>query len=188
MSTPEAPPVAPARLSVRRRALIVLVVAIIVAGGARAWHYRTHPEVFPGDGNGIGATLEGQNKTLYVGVTTPSLDTEAMVTITSATPRVLQNTAGATFEFYVCTLNSGAHPDALGAAYEETLAEVCPSKVPVVEGTELHVGIGHAQQLVMAVTVHQAGALRTNGVDLEYSHGWQHGTQAIGEHVKITSR
>jgi hypothetical protein len=176
----------------RRVALVVsatvLATAVIVAG-SWAWHWRTHPEVFPGDGNGIGATLHASRDTLYIGVTYPYPGRGDKVTIDSAEPRIVANTADATFDFYLCTLDvSGSDFSAFGVAGRRLSARMCPDPVPLVRGMVLDVGADPPQQLVVRITVHRPGVLRTRGVDLTYSHGWQHGTQAIAEHLTIRSR
>ena len=47
---------------------------------------------------------------------------------------------------------------------------------------------GQDQYLVMAVTVHRPGLVRTRGVHLTYANGWQHGTQTIGTTLRVVSR
>lgn len=176
-----------------RRALVltlaVISTALILGGLTWAWQWRTHPETFPGDGNEMRTTLEGPRRSLYFGVTYPYPGEGEAISIESVSPRTVLNTAEATFGFYVCTLDlDGTGYSALGATGPREFARVCPTPVPVIDGTELDVGAEPPQQLVMGVTVHRPGVVRTRGVDLTYSRGWQHGTQAIGGHVRITSR
>jgi hypothetical protein len=44
------------------------------------------------------------------------------------------------------------------------------------------------QQLVMAVMLTKAGRDHVEGVDLDYSHGWQRGTQRIGGDFDVRHR
>ena len=173
-----------------RHAIVVgLAAALGSAGLAVAWHWRTHPDVFPGDGNGMGATLNEQRRSMYFGVTAPHPREGQRIAIASASPRIVENTAEATVYFYVCTLDlSEIGQSGLGAAGPREFARFCPDPVPVGEGVERDVGAEPPQQLVMAVTVQRPGVLRTRGVDLTYSHGWRTGTQAIGEHLEVVSR
>lgn len=162
---------------------------MVLAGLAWAWHWRTHPEVFPGDGNGYGGLLEQPQRTMYFGVTDPYPGKGGSVTLESASPRTVKNTANASFEFYVCTLDvSGNGYSAFGAGDPRQFASDCAEPIPVTEGTVLDVGADPPQQLVMGVTVRRPGVVRTLGVDLTYSHGWQHGTQAVGAHLRMRSR
>lgn len=164
-----------------------LAAALVSAGLAVAWHWRTHPDVFPDYGNGMGATLNEQTRSMYFAVTYPDPRVGQRITIESASPRIVENTAEATVDFYVCTLDvKEIGPGALGAADPREFARVCPDPVPVDAGVELNVGAEPPQQLMMAVTVHRPGLLRTRGVDLTYSHGWRTGTQAIGAHVEVS--
>ncbi|HSV39037.1 MAG TPA: hypothetical protein VLI04_09775 [Nocardioidaceae bacterium] len=167
----------------------VLATSLLVAAASWGWYWRTHPELFPGDGNGIGATFDSSRTAIYIGVTYPYPREGEQVTIASATPRILENSAGASFDFYVCTFDPARKNAAsLGSAWPRQFAKICPEPVPVVDGTVLDVGSDEPQQLVMRISVERPGVVRTQGVALTYSHGWQRGTQAIGEHVKITYR
>ena len=175
----------------RRRRVVVVALAgvVLVAGLAWAWHWRTHPDIVPGNGAGMRMTLDDQRRSVFVTVTDPSPGEGETVRIDSATPRMLQNTAEATVEFFVCRLDlRGANHSALGAVGPRHFAGVCPDPVPVVEGTELAIGAEPPQQLLMRVVVESPGRLRIDGVDLTYTHGWQRGTQTVGPRLVIRSR
>jgi hypothetical protein len=169
--------------------LFGLGVLLLVMGLAWAWHWRTHPTVFPEHGNGLGSTLGDGRRMLAVGVTFPYPGTGERVSIESAEPRVVENSAGASFEFYVCSLDP-EHSDgsAIGSISSRVFSKLCPDAIPVTDGTELDVGAAIPQQLVMVLTVQESGMVVTEGVDLTYSSGWQSGTQAIGTHMRIKSR
>ena len=83
----------------RRRLIIALVaalsVAIVVGGLAWAWHWRTHPDVFPEAGDAVGMTLDKSRSTIYVGITGRDAMSHGPVTIDAATPRLLENSARA---------------------------------------------------------------------------------------------
>jgi hypothetical protein len=59
--------------------------------------------------------------------------------------------------------------------------------VPV-EGATLELNADPYQQLVMAVMLTKAGRVHVEGVDLDYSHGWQRGTQRIGGDFDVRHR
>lgn len=125
------------------------------------------------------------------GVMYPYRGDEEAVTVHSAEPRIVENSADATFEFYVCAQEpketDATATTALGVAGPADFARYCPDRRPVGDGTVLDTGDIPTQQLVMVVTVTKPGVVVTRGVDLTYSHGLQRGTQSIGTHVRIRS-
>jgi hypothetical protein len=170
----------------RRQLLLGFVALLLVAAAAWAWHWRTHPTVLPGDGNTLGMTMNA-GQVMFEGVTFPDPGTGEKVSIEAAAPRILENSADASFEFYVCTLDP--ERGAIGALRgHRAFSAYCPDAEPIEDGTELDLGSASAQQLVMLVTAERPGVVVTEGVDLTYSSGLQRGTQAIGIHLRIKSR
>lgn len=169
----------------RGRALVAaLLGAAVLAGLGWAWHWHTHPAVFPSSGNGI-SWESSRERTLFIAATYPYPGDGERVTIEAVSPRVLEST-GASFEFFVCTVDlEGADVGAIGAVNAREFEQMCPDAVPAVAGTELDVGAAVPQQLVMGVSVERSAILRTAGIDLTYRHGWQRGTQDIGEHLTV---
>jgi hypothetical protein len=166
--------------------LIGLVVVVLIAW---AWHWRTHPTVFSSAGNGQGGTLGAGQHLAAVGVTFPYPGKGEAVWIHSASPRVVQNTAAATFGFYVCTQDAQDWDGALGVAFgAKDFTRDCPKAQPVEDGTKLDTGSADPQQLVLVMTLRKPGSVLTEGVDLTYSYGVQRGTQSIGTHLRVTSR
>lgn len=120
-----------------------------------------------------------------VGVTYPDPEGGKTVTIHADSPRVVKNTADATFEFYVCTL-----PDNRGvvlALHGRRFAKYCQEPVPVRDGAQLDTSLTANQQLVMVIQFDRPGVVATGGVDLTYSHGLQRGTQTVGTHLRVVS-
>ena len=123
----------------------------------------------------------------YVGMTYPDLHTGGTITLRSATAHV-DGSADAEIAFFVCTLNAARH-NAVGMEGEQTIRQDCSSLDPIAD-QEMNLGEGDdpRQQLVMAISLlSHRGRIVVDGVDLTYSHGWQHGTQRIGERVEIAS-
>jgi hypothetical protein len=171
----------------RRRAVVisvaaVLATAVVVGGLAWAWHWRTHPDAFPGAGDQVGMTLDRSRPTMYVGITGQDTMEDGPITIDAAAPHLVENSARAGFAFYLCDVqeNTGG----IGVAYPRGFDRDCADPVPVVGETRF----GQDQYLVMQVTVHRAGLVRTRGVELTYTDGWQHGTQTIGTSLRVVSR
>ena len=65
--------------------------------------------------------------------------------------------------------------------------EYCDALVPA-DGATLRLDADPMQQVVMAVTLRQPGRVRVDGMDLEYTLGWQAGTQRIGGEVVVGHR
>ena len=178
------------RYAARRRGwwlvggLVLLV--LLAAGAARAWHWHTHPTVFPGAGNMWSGPLGDGQDLMTVGLTNSEPGEGRTVVIRSVAPRVRKNTAGATYEFYVCTI-SGQEQVQLGiVSGQRNFDRYCPDAERVREGTELHTGGSPGQQLVMVVRMPRPGRPLTTGVELTYSDGAQRGTQLIGPRVRVT--
>jgi hypothetical protein len=151
------------------------------------WHWRIHPDVFPSHGNEVAMPLPSGEDMAIIGVTHPDPDPAGgeTVTIHTATPRVVKNTADATFEFYVCTLPDNA--GAMLALHGRRFARICLEPVRVSDGTQLDTAWTARQQLVMVIQLDKAGVVTTRGVDLTYSHRFQRGTQGVGTHLRIVS-
>ncbi|WP_309648699.1 hypothetical protein [Nocardioides sp.] len=96
----------------------------------------------------------------------------------------MENTADATFAFFVCTVEP-ERTGALGVGGRDILADVCADRTPLADDTVLDTGSTLSQQLVLLVTASRPGVVRTDGVDLTYSHGLQRGTQTIGTDLRI---
>ena len=175
-----------------RRPLLRRVLAGLLAGGitatsAWAWNWRIHPDVFPSHGNTMAMPLPSGEDTAMIGITDMDNDPEGgeTVTIHAATPRVVKNTADATFEFYVCTLPDNGM--AVLALHGRRFAKNCLEPVRLSDGTRLDTSRSARQQLVMMIDFHKPGVVTTRGVDLTYSHGYQRGTQAVGTHLRVVS-
>jgi len=77
-----------------------VMLLVLVVGLAWFWQWRTYPTVFPGDGNGESMTLSKGQEMVAFGVTYPYPGDGEAVTVHSAEPRIVENSADATFEFY----------------------------------------------------------------------------------------
>lgn len=158
-----------------------VVLAMLLTAVGWFWHWHTHPDVFSkGGGSSVGALVNlTRQPTVYVGVTFPQIGSDGIATVDSISPHLTRNTAAAGFGFYICEHGS------VGVVRPGDLDENCPDLVPVVRGTKLDVSEAADQQLVMGVTVHRTGDVQVNGVDITYTHGWQHGTQQTGLVVRL---
>lgn len=173
------------------RTLVILTAAgLAVAATAWAWHWHTHPTALERGGAGWVTTLDKTPSSLYTGLTFPRRDPGATIEIETVTPRIIENSTGATFDYYLCSLDTESVGfDALGTVDRRGFEKFCPDAVPVEPLTNtLHTGTDPAQQLVVAITTGQRGVIRLDGFDVTYTHGWQRGTQTVGDSIKIRAR
>jgi hypothetical protein len=195
---PQAPPVAPAsdvgsgpaRKSGSRALRVTAVAAgiVLLAGAATAgWSWR-HPAAFPEAGGwGVGHRDLPLDLPLYVGVSEAGREASGVVSIHSARANVVSDSAGARIRFFVCTLEENAEVGSIGAYRGSEIYDDCSSLVPA-EGATMELNADPKQQLVMAVALTNTGRVHVEGVDLDYSHGWQRGTQRIGGDVDVRHR
>ena len=160
-------------------AVVVLVLAGAVLVG---WTWR-HPTVLADEQRRVGAST-APGEPVYVGLTFPGERDDA-VEIDHA--EVDDAPGGIDVAFWVCTI---ADPElgAIGAAHEDDVDETCSTLEPA-EGATLSLGTDPRQQLLLAVTPVTRGLVEVEitGVDVTYSHGWQHGTQRLGSEVSVRS-
>ena len=195
--SPDSTPVTPAPVvgtgparKVPRRTLWVTSVAagtVLVAGLAAAgWSWR-HPAAFTEAGGwGVGHKDLPLGVPLYLGMSNEDRGTSGVVSIHAARPHVVSDSASARIEFFVCTIDESAGVGAIGTSLGSDIHDYCSALVPA-EGATLELNADPPQQLVMAVSLTNAGRVQVQGIDLDYSDGWQRGTQRIGGDVRRTA-
>ncbi len=172
---------------VRRRprwvtwAAAVLLLAGLVTLG---WFWR-HPTAFPESGGfGIGHDDLPLNTPMYFGMSYQAPGASGEITIHSARANVVRDSAESRIELFVCTIEASADVGGIGAVYEAEAKRSCSSLVPA-EGATLELNADLLQQLVIAVSLTEPGQVEVQGIDLNYSHGWQRGTQRMGGDVDV---
>jgi len=171
-----------------RRALVCAVVIAALSGLAALGLHLRQPTAFHNAGGGvIGVENRGLDDPLYVGMSYEQDDAEGTITIQSARANVVQDSADADVTFYVCSIAPLAGVGAIGSSNEEDMHELCSSLVPA-EGATLRLHAIPMQQVVMAITLRRPGLVRVDGMDLDYTLGWQAGTQRIGGEVVVGHR
>jgi len=155
--------------------------------GARAWWRGQSRRPFLSDVpppllNGCPVTpLDELRGPIYVGLTIEDEKAVVPITIDSISPRLQENTAGASFGFYVCDFATSE----LGLAHQRDFERMCPHPIPVTEETSVELG---SQQLVVSVTAARTGVVRMQGADVTYARGWQHGTETFGPEFRLDVR
>jgi hypothetical protein len=171
-----------------RRGLVgALVVAAVSGLAALGLHLRQPTAFRETDGWAAGVEDRDLGDPLYVGMSYPEDDADGTITIRSASANVVENSAGADISFHVCTIAPHTGIGAIGSSNEKDMHEYCDALVPA-DGATLRLDADPMQQVVMAVTLRQPGRVRVDGMDLEYTLGWQAGTQRIGGEVVVGHR
>jgi hypothetical protein len=176
------------RRSRRRLAFAGVALTLLAVVMASVWHWRTHPSAFHPVPDTVSSTWRTghDDGTMYLGMSDPG-DNADVVQLDSVHANVSRNTADATIEFLVCTMTGRRGITGIGSVRQRDLDRDCPHPRPVTTGTELDVRARPPhQQIVMAVTPHQAGAVLIDGAVATYRQGWQHGSQVIGERIRLT--
>ncbi|GAB3855031.1 hypothetical protein GCM10028801_10100 [Nocardioides maradonensis] len=152
---------------------------LLLVGGVAwlGWAWR-HPHAFR-DESGFSEFLNRARvgRTTYVGLAGAEV-VSMRVTLTSAAPRVVTNTADATIEVLVCVLRHGQTGGGVGLQGERMTHRMCD--LGPASGAELLPGGFPSRELVVAITPHRPGRVRIDGIDVRYDAGWRRGSQHIG--------
>lgn len=158
--------------------LTVLAVALVAGLGVAGWRWR-EISVYPEAGGwGMGARTWKIGKPIYIGMSYEKDDAHGTITITSARPDVVHDSADAHIGFYVCTVNT-AETGAIGSSDERDMRRFCSSLVPA-DGARLKLNAHPFQQVVMAVTLTRPGRVKIAGMRISYARGWHRGSDLTG--------
>lgn len=156
-----------------RRLVLGVLVALVVAGLAvLGWAWR-HPQALPGPGSVVGI----HNRVgvqAAVGVLSPSLHDDRILTVHSVTPRVRSAPPGTTVRVMACR-------DGAVGAVRGSLSRFCARVWPA-EGAHLRPGTA-GDWLVAVIRSSRPGRVVVDGVEVSYSHGWQRGSQVTGPRI-----
>ncbi|MDN4161106.1 hypothetical protein [Nocardioides abyssi] len=162
---------------------MVAIVLVILTGVGALIYRSSEPTAFDSFGNGMAMRLpEDGSRTLLVDVGYAS-STET-VTLRSARAAVVQNTANADIEFFVCGIRQR-----VGASFDP-VEQVC-SGTTAIGGHRFVIG-SEKETVMMAVTPRRAGQVVLRGAIIEYARGarhlWQTGEERIGPVVRIETK
>ena len=183
MSTAGAVAGRPLTVVTKRRLLFLIVAGALVAGLSYFAWWRIHPEAFQPYGGGYTYSSDAWpvGRPLFVGMTYPTRQASGSVTVDDVEAHVVSNTAEAEFEYLVCEVNDDAD-GALGAV--DDLENQCLTTQPL-EKASFGPEDTPFRQVVLVVTLTKPGEVLVQGIDITYRHGWQHGTQRMGEGVLL---
>ena len=192
------------------RSVGVAALLAVVAGLIWFQWWRTHPDAFAETPGEVQMTAELEvGEQMYFGMTFPAESKPGTVTLHSAQPRIVEDTADSTVSLEVCSLI----PPGMSAAGDADAGLVAvagepppaPPAVPVisVKPEELHEfclessgvddepfrAVGDwtvpSQQILVLVSGAHSGSIEIDGIDLEYSNVNQHGSQTVGQHLVV---
>lgn len=171
----------------RRNWLIVGAASALAIAGlvvlASLWR---HPGAFEDAGGWAAGNEHAEvGEPLYVGMSYENGDGGGSITIHGVVPHIVSDTAGAAVTFFVCTVD----PDVVGAVGvvgDDEIRQECAEIAPA-DGATMGLNATPRQQVVMAVTLGHAGRVEIDGIDIDYSHGWQSGTQHTGGEVVVAT-
>ena len=166
-----------------RGVLGALVVLALIALGLLVSVWR-HPSAFPEAGGwGVGTRHQKMSEPVFVGMTYPDEDAEGTVSIDEVKGHAVTDTAAAELAYFVCTIDTAAE-GTIGSGSQADVDEFCSTLTPA-DGATLSLGNHPREQLLLEVTPTRQGVVKIHGLDVTYTHGWQHGTQRIGGDVKV---
>lgn len=172
-----------------RMLLAILVAGALVAAGTAAnagWHAWRDPHAFL---TNIFSTADmagtiRPDQPLNVGM---SYVQERPVTLTvdSARPRVLLNTAGADITVSVCRVDATQADSSIGSVYGD-LSKWCRDVVDPAGARMQLRDDAVSDQLIVTIRPTRPGVVMVWGVDVTYGYGHRHGTQHVGANVRFT--
>lgn len=167
----------------------VAVLAVVAGLVVLSWTWR-HPTAFEEPGGwGFGTSFALQDgQPLYVGMSYPAEGrTSGQVTLHGGHADVDEGADVAETELLLCTLAPDAEVGAIGSYRGDTIHDDCSSLVPI-EGRTLDLtGPGLRQQVVLALSLKGPGRVHVSGITLDYTDGWQRGSQRTGGEVETTA-
>ena len=171
-----------------RLVLVVLVVAASIGGGAwGAWVWR-HPHAFVDAGGWeVGAGDRKVGATTYTGMSYPRDRDGGRVTLHGGQANIVSGGENAEVELLVCTLDPDAKVGAIGSSNGKNIHEYCLTLVPI-EGEPLDLHYSPMrQQIVTKVTLTKPGTVTISDITLDYTFGWQRGSQRTGGSLVVSS-
>ena len=157
-------------------ALVVVAISLVIR-----WH--DHPKVFyPDNSSGIGEWADvSAGHPMSFGMSWPQHRDGSSASIDWALPVVTTNTAAAQVTVRVCILATPHDVGGVGSVSD--LSGTC-SRLDDPAGASLRLG-SFADQLVVTITPERPGVVVVRGLLVSYSHGWQHGTELVGDNIRV---
>jgi hypothetical protein len=168
-------------LSLRRWRWWIAAATAVVAVAAEGTYWLLTPDTIGGYGNETGGTVR-VGTTLYIGQMVKATSGRATeVTLDAVKPRVITNTADADVRVLVCTIGTGL----IGAT--DRTSPYCSTARPF-HGGHLELGYSPGEEdILLAITPHQAGIVRVDGVHVRYRDGLRLGSAHTGIQVDTTT-
>jgi hypothetical protein len=183
----------PAARARRRRNLVLaaMVAVVLLAAGAMAWRWWTHPSAFSGLGDSYSSDpLPLSGAALSTTVIFPQASgSPEQVTIDGLDAKFSSNTAKAAATFWLCHMAGGE--EAIGSVHDP--GSVCSTIEAFKPPMRFDYGVApDSDYLFVTLTPTRRGVAHLKAVDVDYQrsadHFYQQGTQTIRVDRTITVR
>lgn len=181
----------PGRRNLPARLVYAAVFTVAVGLGASllwlGWTWR-HPQAFHDSGGwGVGFDKRHVGDSFYAGMSYPRHGDGGHVTLHGGHVNFTTGADIADVELLVCTIAKDAQVGAIGTYGGDTIHDDCDTLVPIRgQRLDLH-DAPLRQQVVLKVTLTRPGTVRIADVTVDYSYGWQRGSQRIGGEVVMST-
>ncbi|MFC6286722.1 hypothetical protein ACFP3Q_10955 [Nocardioides sp. GCM10027113] len=173
------------------RTAVIVAVALLVAAGAPALHWWTHPSVFGGLGDAHRLAPRPLDRAaVATAVTLPRTEGEAeTVTIEDVQAVLSENSARARVTFRICHLGPGE--DVIGTVHDP--GRFCKDSETFEPGMSFRHGVAPDSDYLFAmITPTSPGVVHLEQVEITYQRGrdglYQQGTQTIRVDRKVVAR
>jgi len=182
-----APPATVAR-RLRWHVFLALVAALtLVSGGARFIWWAKHPSLFNDGATESGPAVVGQLQ--WIGVIYPD---EGMAPtslhLESVHARIASDTSAASIRPILCEAPwQAVGGTAVGSGSAASQRSLCLHPMTA-RDVNMTLGRGYRQYIVLEILPTKPGTLRIDGIDVQYSHGLQEGSQALSWNITMNAR
>jgi hypothetical protein len=171
-----------------RLAIAAVLVLALVGCLAVLELQRRHPRVFVEAGGWGFSGHADVGGAFYAGDMALARHGESgVVTLRHLSANIVGNTSRAKVRFFVCRVDPSSGVAGVGTASEDTIHRDCET-LSRAEGSPLRLSRTPAEQLVMGVFPTRPGGVKILGVDVDYTSGWQTGTQTTGGIIEVKTR
>ena len=161
------------------------MLAVVLAGAATVWVWRHPDRSFD---NGYGVKLKrAVGKTLWTPLEEGHFAAPGKIVIESIEPRIGRDGAAVVVEYAICDLDPATLADeGVGGSpfggWDRDLGRYCTRLVPA-EGASMRLGTDPGRELLVGVTPTRPGRTVIRSHRIEFSEGWQKGSDDI--HVAV---
>jgi hypothetical protein len=180
------------RLGRRRWVAFGSVLVVVAALGWFGWWLR-HPASLEWGGYGIGDKDQALGEPVWTSLSEPARRPEDRRVLTFEEVRpVMTSGRGVDVDYFICSLDSqelsAEGVGAFGYGLSQRWAERMCADLRPAEGMTMDLVAEPGQQLLVRVTLTRPGLAVLDGHEVEFSEGWQTGTQTVGPEMRFRAR